>query len=215
MDIVERLLKHSKINEATGCREWQRSKDRRGYGKTRMDGKGIKAHRASYLAFNGPIQDGLFVLHECDNPSCINPEHLTLGDQKKNMADASLRNRVTRGTERKNAKLDESKIASMMMRFADGATSLELTAEFGVSMSTVHRVVRGEKWKHLRIDGVKFDRALARQKTIPITVELVRQMLCEHRDGATSTQLARKYGLHTGRVSAIVLRKTWKHVTIE
>lgn len=56
----------------------------------------IKMYRASYIIFNGPIPDDLLVRHTCDNPRCVNPEHLILGTQKDNMQDMAKRNRSAR-----------------------------------------------------------------------------------------------------------------------
>ena len=59
-----------------------------GYGRLRVDGKKVLAHRASYEEFNGVITDGLLVCHVCDTPSCINPDHLFLGTNKDNYTDS-------------------------------------------------------------------------------------------------------------------------------
>lgn len=84
------------VNKAEqGCWEWIGTKDGGGYGQLSA-GRGrapFKAHRLSFELANGPIPVGLFILHKCDNPACVNPLHLELGDQKKNMADMYLRGR--------------------------------------------------------------------------------------------------------------------------
>jgi hypothetical protein len=76
------------------CIEWQGYLDKNGYGITSMgtvrDGtlkNGVRAHRKSWIEAYGPIPEGLLVLHRCDNPSCVNPEHLFLGTQSDNMRD--------------------------------------------------------------------------------------------------------------------------------
>jgi hypothetical protein len=65
-----------------------------GYGRLEIKGKIFAAHRISYELANGPIPDGLFVLHRCDNPPCVNPHHLFLGTQKDNIGDASAKGRM-------------------------------------------------------------------------------------------------------------------------
>lgn len=73
-------------DDATGCWNWIRSRGSHGYGDYRYDGHKL-AHRWSYATFNGPIPDGLWVLHRCDNHACVNPTHLFLGDADANNKD--------------------------------------------------------------------------------------------------------------------------------
>jgi len=61
--------------------------DRSGYGKTWYNGRGFYAHRLAYIIKKGPIPGRLYVLHKCDNPGCINPDHLFLGTQRDNIVD--------------------------------------------------------------------------------------------------------------------------------
>ncbi|KKK93890.1 hypothetical protein LCGC14_2688380 [marine sediment metagenome] len=69
----------------SGCWEWTRCRTDKGYGQVRVHGKAWRAHRLSYTINVGPIPDGLFVLHDCDNPPCVNPAHLHLGDHSQNL----------------------------------------------------------------------------------------------------------------------------------
>lgn len=93
-----RLLERSIINTTTGCREWQRCRSPKGYGQLGFRGRQMHAHRASYEVFIGPIPAGLWVLHKCDNPPCINPEHLFLGTNADNVADKVAKGRATAPT---------------------------------------------------------------------------------------------------------------------
>lgn len=80
-----------------GCIEWRRAKQHNGYGRT-SDGAGrvVLAHRAAWALVNGPVPPGLRVLHKCDNPPCVNPEHLFLGTSKENTADMIAKGRLRR-----------------------------------------------------------------------------------------------------------------------
>lgn len=92
----DRLIAKSRTTTA-GCWEWTGSKDKDGYGRLVQTRCGVRSsfrvHRASYTTFNGPVPAEALVLHSCDNPSCINPDHLRVGTPADNMADKMERGR--------------------------------------------------------------------------------------------------------------------------
>jgi hypothetical protein len=89
-DILSRFW--AKVDKSEDCWEWIGQKHSNGYGllqcRSRKNRKMIKAHRLSYELHNGPIPEGLLVLHKCDNKLCVNPDHLELGNYSKNLKDA-------------------------------------------------------------------------------------------------------------------------------
>lgn len=83
------------VTIANGCMEWRdAATDGHGYGVLRINKKNVRAHRLAWVLTHGQeIPCGMMVLHSCDNPSCVNPEHLRLGNQFDNMADMTSRGR--------------------------------------------------------------------------------------------------------------------------
>lgn len=89
---IEKLLNKIEI-DSNGCWNCRVKTPNNEYGVVRVNGKRIKAHRVSYEHFKGAIPEGLFICHKCDNPSCVNPEHLYAGTQKENIKDMFDRGR--------------------------------------------------------------------------------------------------------------------------
>ena len=87
------LVKVDKNISNRGCWTWMASKNKKGYGQFMVWGKPHLAHRVAYILFIGDIVDNLFVLHDCDNPGCVNPNHLHLGTNSDNMQECSRRGR--------------------------------------------------------------------------------------------------------------------------
>src|SRR6266702_5043409 len=79
----------------TPCVEWTGTRNRRGYGNAWSEGRFVNAHRLAWIERYGPIPKGLWVLHLCDNPPCINPIHLFLGTRSDNAADMVAKGRST------------------------------------------------------------------------------------------------------------------------
>jgi HNH endonuclease len=93
LSLSERIDRLSITEPNTGCHLWIGAINSGGYGKIKVNGHTCRASRVSYLAKVGPIADGLFVLHKCDTPACVNPAHLFLGTAKDNIMDATRKGR--------------------------------------------------------------------------------------------------------------------------
>lgn len=85
----------NKVKKTKSCWIWGGCKDKNGYGRIGIGKKNLRTHRFSYELNIGKITEGLFVLHKCDNPSCVNPEHLKVGTHKENQHDKSIRRRIS------------------------------------------------------------------------------------------------------------------------
>ena len=97
-ELHERFMNKIVINELSGCWEWQAAKNNIGYAFIRDGNKMRTAHRVSYELHKGDIPRGLCVCHSCDNPMCVNPDHLWLGTHKDNLTDMKLKGRAAYGS---------------------------------------------------------------------------------------------------------------------
>lgn len=143
-----------------GCWLWTRSKRGLGYGRLRIHGVQYAAHRLSWFMQYGPIPDGLWVLHNCpggDNPSCVQPLHLWLGDHLANERDKTAKGRRpplplkrAHGEGVNTARLTAAQVHTIQSRYAAGnVLQRELAAEYGITQTNVSAIVRGETWQHL------------------------------------------------------------------
>lgn len=138
-----------------GCWEWQGARDAKGYGQLRFvvitgegNGRGIRAHVVAYILTNGPIPDGLWVLHKCDNPPCCNPAHLFLGTAKDNGSDCASKKRTAWGERNGKTKFNAKRALNIIMAAAQGVPQNRLARIFGVHESTVSLLVRKKRWEN-------------------------------------------------------------------
>lgn len=139
------------------CVYWEKCKDKDGYGMTFHNGKVVRAHRLAYCEANNldlvEIKR-LVVRHRCNNPSCVNPEHLLVGTQADNNRDRANANRSHRPFGEKNcsAVLSEPAVREIKLRNNRGlnVTHEALGREFGVSQATISRILSGKRWGYVK-----------------------------------------------------------------
>lgn len=109
----------------------------------------MRSHRAAWELTHGPVPDGLFVLHRCDNPPCCNPAHLFLGTRGDNNRDARAKGRHVHGERVGTAKVTENEVILMRGLAAGGILQKDLALIFGLQKMQVSRIVRRERWAHV------------------------------------------------------------------
>jgi len=135
----------------SGCWLWLGFLDKDGYGFIRYKGKNTRAHRYSYLAHKGEIPENNVVCHKCDNPSCVNPDHLFIGTKKDNTADMISKNRqgswdYRLGGDSYNAKLTNEQAIEV---YKSSKSYRELANLYGVGTSTIGRIKRKQTYSNV------------------------------------------------------------------
>jgi len=135
---------------ATGCIEWagpRKIKDGvRTYGLVQWDGRLRQAHRVAWELARGPIPEALFVCHRCDNPPCINVDHLFLGTNQENQVDSMAKGRAAIGEKQPAAKLTTTAIGEIRAAHAAGESHRTIAARYGVNHRLIGRILKGERW---------------------------------------------------------------------
>lgn len=143
----------SKVQKTDSCWIWLGSLDHATYGwiakGSRKSGI-MKAHRASWILHIGPIPDEMFILHHCDNPTCVNPHHLWIGTKRDNFRDAVEKKRFAIGEQNNMAKLTEKHVLEIRNAYSEGGlTQQDIADVYGVTRGCIKAVVNRTNWKHI------------------------------------------------------------------
>ncbi len=146
----------AKVKKTNGCWIWLGATNSQGYGSIARDPNKprVATHRLSWEIHNGLIPKGMWVLHKCDNPPCVRPDHLFLGTQKDNMQDMSKKGRyskrVMKGENHPLAKLTEKQVKKIRKSYVPGfIKQKDLGHKYGVSQGTIFQIVHRNLWKHI------------------------------------------------------------------
>ena len=134
-------LRHFSLPNEKGCHIWQGLKNRDGYGRIGLGrNKHFFAHKVSWKNSFGPIPKGMCVLHTCDVPSCINPDHLFLGTHEQNMGDMAQKLRAAK-------KLTPDLVRAIRSSLE---TQHKTAKKYGIHQATVWEILHGKIWSHVK-----------------------------------------------------------------
>lgn len=149
MRSLEQRFLH-KVNKTASCWVWVGAKIGRGYGRIKIDGNTLYSHRVAYTLYKGLIPNDMHVLHSCDNPCCVRPDHLFLGTHQENMQDREIKGRGRCGFGEKHglAKLTEKQVLEIRAKYVPRKYSMsKLSKEYKVVPSTVSHIINNKTWK--------------------------------------------------------------------
>lgn len=158
MSAVQRFMAKVAIGSDGTCWRWIGAISGGKYGMFGMPGGNIRAHRAAFMLFRGPIPEGMSVCHHCDNPWCVNPDHLFTGTQKDNVADCISKGRNSappvsdwRGRTKPHhwQRLTPAQALEILTRVRAGELQERIAADYGISSRTVSKIKLGQRWPQL------------------------------------------------------------------
>lgn len=131
-----------KVDSTNECWLWLGLRTKSNYGKFSIGKKYISAHRFSYSLFNGLLDEDKFVCHTCDNPPCVNPEHLFLGTPLENMMDMTEKGR-------QHSKLTVFNVIEIRKMWDNGLSQRKIIEKFNITSGTVSNITARRSWKHI------------------------------------------------------------------
>ncbi len=150
-DIAERFWE--KVVKSDGCWMWSGATSTRGYGRfaVSVQDKSAEAHRMSWMLTHGSVPPGQCVLHRCDTPPCVRPDHLFIGTKRDNAIDRQQKGRSASqiGFNNANAKVSESDVIDIRTLAALGATAKALAEAFSIDPTNVRHILRRATWSHV------------------------------------------------------------------
>ena len=142
----------NKVNKTETCWEWIAFKTKEGYGYFRHEGITKRAHRFSWILTHGEIPKELHVLHKCDNPPCVNPEHLFLGTDLDNSKDRGNKGRTSKvsrnkGSDHPNSKFTEKDIIEIRNKYKSKMyTQSDLAKEYNTVQGVISNIILNKRW---------------------------------------------------------------------
>jgi DNA-binding CsgD family transcriptional regulator len=172
-----------------------------------INGTVYRLTRVVYKLYKGKDPGGFYVCHTCDNPRCINPDHLWLGTSADNMKDKVNKNRQLKGSTIPSSKLTEEKIKEIKNLLIENKLTLkQIKDRFGVGIRTISEINSGKRWSHVEGVGTKIKTTQGGRKLSSEQVERIKKLLLE---GMSCTEIGQLFGVSRSTVQSIKQGKTW------
>lgn len=210
--IIEKLAQIGFEIDENGCHNWKGYIQPNGYGRFRVAGVSLAAHRAAYVVSRGFIPDGADICHACDNRRCLNPEHLFVGSRQENMLDCKLKgrlsiqqdpSRILRGDRHKNRKLSSDQVAEIR---ASTDNAYQVAERYRISPSHVWRLRSNQQWGGTPSTARAHTKRRKNTKLSPDAIGFIRK------SDLSLKQLADIYGVSQSCIQHAKSGYTWRTI---
>jgi len=201
------------------CWEWLAHRNPRGYGMFMYENSAQLAHRISYMMEYGEIPYGLLVCHKCDNPACVNPNHLFLGTPNDNMKDMVKKNRQNQGEEVYTSKLNENIIREILYGINNGVykSISQIKKKYNVGKTTIVDLLHSKNWKpiihevekELNLNVIDLYNKITKKRMNEQTVIKIRELISQ---GYSNTYIGKLLGYARNTIANIRSCKSWAEV---
>ena len=148
-----KLCSYAEIKRKTDCWQWQKGKDKDGYALITYKGKTVRVTRLIKSLYDGEFPKEMFCCHTCDNPSCINPDHIFIGSAKENSRDREKKHRGRTqnqlGEKNHAAILTENVVLEIRKLHQEGMKECDIVRKFKLNQGTVSKILLRKRWKHI------------------------------------------------------------------
>lgn len=198
-----------------GCVIFTGHKDDCGYGRISKDGKLVRVHREVWKQNNPGKEITGVIMHSCDNPACINPDHLSHGTQAENIADMVAKGRrvVVQGSKQPDAKLHESQIPEIRRMILADMAYEKIGQKYGVTHGAIRAIATGKTWTHVPMEDGSSGKNFApnpRPRIFATDVVKIRKMLAEN---ISCAAISRIFNVSEDAIFDIKHNRSWSNVS--
>lgn len=192
----------------SACHYWTGRLNSDGYGVLTVEGRDFRAHRAA-VAIRDGVEPSDHVLHSCDNPGCVNPDHLRVGTQAENMADAAARQRLPLGLTHHRGRLSEGDVRNIIAACDRGEATGDLARRYGVSPSRISTIRHG----HVGVNHPAHKRAQTGRSDRALSDGDARAAYARAVSGEGNTSIANDYGVKPSVIADLKRGATYARIT--
>lgn len=191
-------------NDPSGCWMWRSRRNKKGYGLLDFGHTPVRAHRLSWFIQHGKLSEDLCVLHRCDNPPCVNPDHLFLGTVADNNLDLAAKGRHG------HAKLSECDVREIIRLIRAKESYGYIAHHFNVSGAVISDIACGKAWKHVTGGRIRDEHGSAKLSTKDVLD--IRSLATS---GLRQSEISRHLDIPHSTISGIIRGVAWKHLLPE